>query len=186
MDLESITLGDTLNFSTTVPDYEPGDGWVLKYRFVPRSVGSAISVSTTQDTEDPGSHRFQVAAADTAAWTAGAYSWFSYVENSGGERHSVGEGQVTFNPDPRTASTLDNRSSARVALDNVRAMLSGKASSGVLSYSIGGRTLQSYSIPDLLQLESKLVADVKREDQQDAIASGRPSQRRVFVRAARA
>lgn len=181
----SLVVGDTLNFTTYVAEYLPSDGWTLKFRLVPRSTGSAIAITTTQDSSDSSLHRAQVTAATTAAWTAGEYSWHSYVEKAA-ESYSVSSGQVTLKPDPRVSSTLDNRSTARTALDNVRAVLSGKASSGVLSYRIGERTLQSYSMAELLQLESRLVAQVKQEDQAEAIAAGLPSRRRIFVRAARA
>lgn len=185
MQSASIFVGDTLNFTTYVRDYLPSDGWVLKFRLVPRSAGAAITITTTQDASDLSLHRAQVAAATTAAWTAGEYSWHSYVEK-GAESYSVSAGQITLKPDPRVVSALDNRSTAQTALDNVRAMLNGKATSGVLSYSIAGRALQSYSIEELLKLEAKLVADVQREQQAADMAAGQPSRRRVMTRLARA
>ena len=181
----SLVVGDTLNFTTYVADYLPSDGWTLKFRLVPRASGTATTITTTQDSSDSSLHRAQVAATTTATWTAGEYSWHSYVEKAS-ESYSVSSGQVTLKPNPRTASTLDNRSTAKTALDAVQAVLSGKATTGVLSYRIGERTLQSYSIPELLQLEAKLVSDVKREEGAAAIAAGLPSKRRVFVRAGRA
>src|SRR5574341_1665495 len=185
MQAAQIYVGDTLNFTTYVREYLPSDGWTLKFRLLPRSAGAAIAITTSQDATDTSLHRTQVTAATTAAWTSGEYSWHSYVEK-GAESYSVASGQITLRPNPRTASTLDNRSVAKTALDNVRAVLSGKASSGVLSYSINGRALQNYSIEELLKLENKLVADVKREDLAEAMAAGQPSRRRVMVRTARA
>lgn len=181
----SIILGDTLNFATSVPDYPPTAGWALKFRLIPRAGGSPIDIATTQDSADSSQHRASVTATTTAAWTAGEYSWASWVEKVA-EKYSVSSGSITLKPDPRVATTLDSRSTARTALDNVRLLLAGKASSGTLSYRIGERQLQSYSMPELLQLESKLVADVKREEQADALAAGMPSRRRVFARAGRA
>ena len=59
-------------------------------------------------------------------------------------------------------------------------MLRGTASQGVLSYSIAGRSLQRYSITELMALESKLAADVKREQPGQGLRS------KVFVRLGRA
>ena len=75
---------------------------------------------------------------------------------------------------------IDLRSAAQIGLDNVRAVLRGTASQGVLSYSIAGRSLQRYSITELMALESKLAADVKREQPGQGLRS------KVFVRLGRA
>lgn len=181
----ALVVGDTLNFATLVADYLPSDGWTLKFRLIPRAAGSPIDITTTQDSDDSTLHRAQVAASTTAVWMAGEYSWASWVEKAT-EKYSVSGGSTTLKPDPRVVAILDSRSTARTALDNVRAVISGRASSGVLSYRIGERQLQNYSMAELLQLESKLVADVKREEQCEALAIGAPSRRRVFARVARA
>ena len=36
MGLEKLVAGDTLDFTDTVPDYPPADGWTLKYRLIPQ------------------------------------------------------------------------------------------------------------------------------------------------------
>jgi hypothetical protein len=186
MDLESLVLGGTLNFTTLVPDYLPADGWVLKYVLVPRSAGpAAITLTGTQDADDPTLYRIQVAAATTATWTAGNYSWSSWVQKAS-EKYDLASGVVKFLADPRTATALDTRSDARIALDNVQALLAGRATSGVLSYRIGERQLQNYSMAELLQLESKLKADVRREEDCAAIARGEASSRRMNLRLNRA
>jgi hypothetical protein len=186
MDLESLVLGGTLNFTTLVPDYLPADGWVLKYVLVPRSAGpAAITLTATQDADDPTLHRIQVAASTTAGWTSGVYSWASWVQ-LGSEKYDLASGVIKFHPDPRTATALDTRSDARIALDNVQALLAGRATSGVLSYRIGERQLQNYSMSELLVLESKLKADVLREESAAAVARGEASKRKIYVRLNRA
>jgi len=176
-----LVVGDTINFPTFVADYLPADGWVLHFRLIPRTAGSPIDITTTQDADDATQHRAQVGAATTAQWTAGEYSWASWVE-LGAEKYSVSSGVITLTPDPRVVSTLDSRSQARTALDNVRAVIAGTASANVLSYTIAGRQLQRYSITELLTLESKLKADVQREENCAAMASGQPSRRKTYVR----
>lgn len=176
-----LVAGDTLNFTTYVADYLPADGWTLKFRLVPRSSGTPIDITTAQDADDSTLHRAQVPAATTAGWGATDYSWTSWVEQ-GTEKYTVSSGQIKVSPDPRVVATLDSRSTARVALDNVRAVISGTASANVQSYTINGRQLQRYSITELLALESKLSADVQREENCAAMASGQPSRRKTYVR----
>jgi hypothetical protein len=186
MDLERLTLGGTLSFTTSVADYLPTDGWTLKYRLVPRSAGpTPITLTGTQDTTDSSLHRIQASASTTAAWTAGVYSWASWVEKAS-EKYDIATGVLTLLADPRTATTLDTRTDARTALDNVRALLAGKASSGVMQYRIGERQLQSYSMPELLALESKLMVDVSREENAEGLAKGLKSRHRIAMRLNRA
>lgn len=181
--LSSFTLGDTLDHTATSALYPPADGWVLKYRLVPRTTGTAIDITCTTVADG---YRALVTAATTSAWTAGTYGWASWVELTG-VKHSIAAGSIDLLADPRTASgALDMRAADQVALDAVRATLRGTASANVLSYEIAGRKLQHYSIAELLQLESKLATDVARSAAATAMASGQADTRKVYVRLARA
>ena len=182
----TITLGDTLNYTTAVVDYTADNGWVLKTRLVPRVAGpSAISLTSAPDSTDPSLHRTQATTADTAAWTAGTYSWFAYVEK-GTEQYKVSEGQVILAPDPRVVSVLDNRSSAQQALDAIDAALAGSTSPTVLSYRIGERELRNYAPDELAARRSQLVTQVKRERRAIALAKGLADPSKSFVRMANA
>lgn len=180
----TLIAGDTLNFATTVADYPASASWVLKYRLIPRtSSNPAISFSSAADGDD---HRVQIAAATTAGWAADNYTWNSWVE-LGAEKYTVDNGQVAILADPRlVAAGYDGRSAAQVGLDAVRAMLRGTASAGVQKYAIQGRSLERYSIEELISLESKLVAQVKAEQRAAALAAGLADNRKVLVRIPRA
>jgi hypothetical protein len=52
----------------------------------------------------------------------------------------------------------------------------------VKSYSIAGRNLQKYELADLLALETKLKAEVKREQTADLIRNGQGNPHNLFVR----
>jgi hypothetical protein len=179
-----FTNGDTFSLTTNLSAYPASEGWTLKHRFVPRAgAATPIEITTTADGD---AHVALVAAAVTAEWTAGTYTFASYVENADLETFTVESGTLELLPDPREATTLDTRTSAAVALANVRAMLQGVASKNVQRYEINGRSLEHYSIPDLIALESKLVSDVKREEAADRMAQGLKSKRRVMVRCSNA
>lgn len=182
--LSRFTVGDTFQYTEAIPGYPASAGWVLKFRLLLRdAVGTAIALTCTASGDD---HLASVAAATTAGWVPGTYTWSSWVERDA-EKHSVGQGQIVLAPDPRTATgAMDARSQAAVALANVRAVLAGVATANVLRYEIAGRSLQRHSIPDLIALETKLVQDVKRETNAAEVAAGRPSRRVIFGRVARA
>jgi hypothetical protein len=182
--LPRFTIGDTLAFTRTLSDYPASAGWVLHHRLVPRGdVGSAVTFASTASGD---SHAIAVTAATTAAWQPGIYSWASWVTN-GTASYTLDTGSTQLLTNPRTTTApLDLRSPARVALDNVRAVLQGKASTDVFSYTIGGRSLQRYSMADLIALESRLVSQVRAEDRGAALAAGRPDPRKLQVRLGRA
>ena len=178
---DKITLGDTLNFATTITDYPASEGWTLYYRLVP-ATGSAILLTAAVDDDNADGYRVQASAATTAAWTAGEYSWASWVELSG-QSYSLSTGRCTLLPDPRTAAAgLDVRSDAEVALANVRATIQGRATSAVLEYEIAGRRLRYIPIPELIALESRLKAEVASEQRLADAAKGYADKRKVYVR----
>lgn len=182
---DKIVVGDTLDFVTTLPDY-PAATYTLKYRLIPRTAGTAIDITCTAGTEEY-DHRCGVAAATTATWTAGEYSWASWVE-SGAERYSVDSGTVTLLPNLALATAYDGRSVAEKALDDANAALASFQSSGgrVKRYSIGGREMEFDNAGDILTLVSYWRIEVKRERAATAIAKGMADPRRIYLRASRA
>lgn len=178
-----LIAGDTLNYRAEVAEYPATEGWTLKLRLVPRGAGTAITLTGVADGDD---YLVQASAAVTAAWAPGEYSWHYWVEKAG-ERYPAQRGQLTVKPDPSTmAAGTDTRTAAEVALDAVRSMLRGTATSGVLSYRINERELRRYSMPELIALESKLATDVARERAAAAMAAGMKNPRKIFVRMGRA
>lgn len=182
--LPRFTLGDTLSLRKTLSAYPPGSGWVLHMRLLPAGAGSAIDVVGTADA---GVHVLTAAAATTAAWAPGAYSWAQWVQHATLGSHTVDTGRTTLLSNPRTVTgPLDLRTEAETALENVRAMLRGRATQDVLRYTINGRSLERYSVSELVALESTLVAQLKRERRTAAAAAGRPDPRLHSVRLGRA
>ena len=177
-----LTAGDSLNFTVVQSTYPASAGWVLKYRLVPRAVGgAAISIVGTASGDD---HLIQVAAATTAGWAAGIYGWSSWVEKLG-EVYTLESGQLTIAPDPRTvAAGTDTRTAAQAALDAITATLQGKATTADWLYRINDREVRSYTIQELLALETKLRADVAAERRAAGLVDRTNSARRVAVRMA--
>jgi hypothetical protein len=179
---QQLIAGDTLNFATSVAQYLPADGWVLKFRLVPRTASEAAIALTSS--ADGTSHRVTVPAATTSGWAAGAYNWFSWVEKSG-ESYTVESGQLTILPDPRQAvAGLDSRSQAEQALDAINAKLAGTATAAVERYTINGKEIRYYPLADLIKLRSHFVQQVAIERKAAGLASSTGSVRRILVRTA--
>jgi hypothetical protein len=180
-----IVQGSTLNWRVDVPDYPASAGWALRLVLNPRAGGTVYTVNSSADGD---AHLVQIQAGVTEAWPAGAYAWQLWALN-GGEQYALDQyrGQLRIVPGLLTAAAgTDTRSDAEIALDNVRATIRGTTSTGVLSYTINGRELRRYGVEELLALESKLATDVERERSAAAMAAGRPSARKVYVRMGRA
>jgi hypothetical protein len=182
---DSLFLGDTLNFTTSVPDYLPTDGWTLRFNFIPRTSGDAFSLVSTQDETDSSLHRTQASAATTADWTAGIFNWHSEVV-SGAEQYTVSKGVITLLADPRTATApYDLRSTAQIALDQALAAYAAWSPT-TRSYTIAGREME-FNSPEAIE---KYVVywenRVKDEEIAADLLAGKKNRRKIMVRLGRA
>ena len=128
---------------------------------------------------------FTIAAGTSTGFDAGQWFWQA-VATKTGSTVTMGSGQLTVLRSlsySGTPGAVDGRSQAQQDLDAVqaaiRAMISGGA---VAEYSIGTRRLKKMEMADLLQLEGKLKAEVKREQMADLIANGLGNPHNLFVR----
>ncbi len=176
--VDRITSRDTLDFTTGAPDYPASAGWSLVYKLIPRTAGTVYTLTSSASGDD---HRIQATAATTAAWTAGTYSWTCYATKAA-ERYTLETGVTQILPDPGAVSTLDTRTTAQTDLDNVTAMLSGRASSAVQEYEIAGRRLKNYPIGELLKLQSFFKQQVLAEQASARIAAGLAPANKLQVR----
>lgn len=174
----TLIVGDTLDFLTTIEDYPPADGWTLKYRLVPRTSGTAITITAATEGTD---YRVQESPTTTASWTAGEYSWSSWVEKSGA-RYTVDSGTVTLEVNPATISAHDARSHARIVLDNIQAVIENRATLDQMEYSIEGRSLKRTPLAELLRMRLDYEAIVKAEDAAAKMAVGINPGRKIQFR----
>ncbi len=149
----TLTKGETLTITETV-----ADATEVEVRYGGPKAGSADMT------------------ADGTTWTAnintddfepGQYVAQLWATYAGGITRVVKE--LSF----RIRGSLkagDVRSQARIALDNINAMLSGQAKEGVRRYRINNRELERFTVAELLQLKSHFAAEVVREERR---ASGK-------------
>jgi hypothetical protein len=157
----SARAGDTWTWTRTLADY-PAGTWTLKYRFKNATTGFEFTAS--QSGTD---HLVSVAAATTAAFTAGQYQWIAWVEGGTSEKYTVDEGSLQVLPDYRAGLAtvpLDDRTHARKVLAAIEAVIERRATLDQMEYTIDGRSLKRTPIPDLLKLRQKYQAEVRGQD----------------------
>lgn len=161
---EELIAGDTLDFTTSVPDYPPADGWTLKYRLTPRFATPTQAPINLTATTSGSDYLVQSAPATTALWVAGAYTWARWVDKSGARQTLSESGDLLVKADPAaTVQGHDARSHARIVLDAIEAVIEGRASKDQEEYTIGSRSLKHTPIADLIKFRGRYKAEVLNE-----------------------
>jgi len=131
--------------------------------------------------------KFTISSGTSAAFDAGTWYWQAVATATvGGAKTTLGTGQLTVEPSLSYAGSpgaFDGRSQAQKDLEACQAAIRSLMSGGaVQEYRIGTRSLKRYELADLLALESKLKADVARENKAAMIANGLGNPHNLFVR----
>jgi hypothetical protein len=127
---------------------------------------------------------FTIAAGTSAGFDAGTWYWQAIASKTGSVI-TLGAGQIEVLPVLSYAGTpgaFDGRTQAQIDLEAVqtaiRAIISGQAK----QYTIGSRSFTKLDLGDLMERESRLKAEVKREQMASLIANGQGNPHNLFVR----
>jgi hypothetical protein len=158
------------------------DGWTLYYYL---RTNTASEGATVTGTAYGTGWEFSIAQATTAAFDAGQWYWQAEARKSG-EHITLGAGQLEVLAALSYAGSpaaFDGRTQAQKDLDAVQAAIRTMISGGaVAEYTIGNRRLKKMEMADLLMLEGKLKAEVKREQAASLAANGLGNPHNLFVR----
>jgi hypothetical protein len=128
---------------------------------------------------------FTITASTSAGFEPGLW-FFQAVATSGADKQTLGSGQLQVEVALSYAGTpgaFDGRSQARKDLEAVQTAIRSMVSGGaVAEYTIGNRRLKKMELADMLALESKLKADVVREERAAKIANGLGDPHKIHVR----
>ena len=175
-----LRAGDTWTWTKTLADYPASTPWTLKYRF--KNAAGGFEITATADGDG---YSVSVAAATTAAYAAGVYSWMAWVEGGSSEKYTVDTGTLTIDPDFRSGTSTaayDNRSHARTVLDAIEAVIEGRATKDQEEYEIAGRRLKRTPIASLLKMRQHYNSEVATEEAREAMANGIGTGRRIQFR----
>jgi len=163
----SFEAGTTVQWTKDLSaDYPADAGWALEYTFIHSS--SKFTVNATASGKE---FAVTIAAATTAAYTVGIYSWIARVSKAG-EVFTVDSGHCEVLKNIAAATTYDHRTHVKKVLDAIEAVIENRASKDQMSYQISGRTLERTPIADLLVLRDRYKADYLRELKAEKIANG--------------
>ena len=127
---------------------------------------------------------FTLAAATSAGFDAGTWYWQA-IATSGSDKVTLGAGQLEVLAALEYSGTpgaFDGRSQAQQDLIAVQAAIRAIVSGGAKQYSIGGRSFTKLDLGELMERESRLKAEVKREQMAELIANGQGNPHNLFVR----
>ena len=149
--------------------------------------GAIVAGVTVAGTPSGSGWTFTIAKTTTDGFAAGQWYWQAVATaNAGGAVTPIGAGQLTVLPGldyTGQPSAFDGRSQAQKDLDAVQAAIRSMISGGaVAEYTIGNRRLKKMEMADLVMLEGKLKAEVKREQAATMVANGLGSPHNLFVR----
>lgn len=149
--------------------------------------GAIVAGVTVAGTPSGTGWDFTIAAGTTDGFVAGLWFWQAVATaNVGGAVTTLGAGQLTVLAGLDYAgqpAAFDGRTQAQKDLDAVQAAIRALVSGGVVrEYSIGNRSLKKYELADLLALEGKLKAEVKREQAAQLMANGLGNPHNLYVR----
>lgn len=179
-----LYTGDTWAWERNLADYPASAGWTLNYVLMNSTHRIPASSGTIAGSASGDTHLISVAAATTATYTAGTYTWQAFVTKAS-ERHTVGQGTVVLKAGLAGATAAaDQRSQAQVALDAaVAALATYTATNGrVAEYEIAGRRMKFRSMAEIRQLIGFWRIEVQRELDAENIRRGLSTSRKVFVR----
>lgn len=129
--------------------------------------------------------RSSISAVDAAGLTAGTY-WWAAIITGGGERLTVGSGQLPVLTDLSSVSAdgYDGRTAAEKALTDAEAALADLTASGkrVKKYTIGSRNAEYYTAAELLIAINYWRMRVTNESTAKSIANGLGNPRTLLVR----
>jgi hypothetical protein len=178
---ESFRSGDILKVerSDFAIDYPPTTFTAV---FKARKVDAGGTNFSVQATNNNGNFLFTFSSSVTANYTVGMYKYVVTVTDSSSNRVTVDEGKIEVLEDLINTSTTELRSHAKILLDKIESLLSGKADSDVSNYSINNRSLTKLSVDELLKWRDYYKAEYLREIREQRIKSGQGSGSNVLVR----
>lgn len=168
----NFTKGITLKWAASYADY-PASLWTLKYTFVNATDKQVVTAAANGD-----DYAITVAMADTSLFATGRYDYQATVEN-GTEKYLVETGTTCVIEDFASTSGFDARSQLAITVDAINAYLQGSATNEQQKTRFGEREIWKHSRLELMEIRSDLMRELKSEQQQAAIASGRSPGRKI-------
>lgn len=149
--------------------------------------GAAVAGVAVPGSPSGSGWTFTISSATSAGFVADDWYWQALaVSIADGSKTTLGAGQIEVLPSLAfvgTPGAFDGRTQTQKDLEACQAAIRSLMSGGaVQEYRIGTRSLKRYDLAELLALESRLKAQVARENKAAMIANGLGNPHNLFVR----
>ena len=161
---DSLVTGDFFAWQRPdlVNDYPLAD-YTMTYHFSEDSGGGGTHHFTLSATEADDNYYFEKPATETVSLSAGDWQWQLYaIRTSDSERITIDHGITKFVLGELDTNT-DLRSHAKKVLDNIEAVIEGRATIDQSSFSLGGRSLSRMSVDELMTFRDRYRAEYLKE-----------------------
>lgn len=173
-----ITAGLSTQWTIDLEDYKPADGYTLNYYLLKDSKQIVLNSYDNGD----GKFLFQITSAVSATYEVGNYN-YKLVALLSGEKYEIKSGVFKINPDYINLSGgYDTRTHNQITLDNIQKTIRGLANKSERQYSINGKSLERFSIAELIKVESQYKKYVQDDIDAEKLKAGLGSGRKVRVR----
>lgn len=177
-----LFAGMTYEWDISTSDYSTDD---YSIKLALKFVGSSTVTAVTAAVGSSSGYTFTLTATATAALTIGDYEWEEYAESGTGAstiRYPINSGTCVIRRWLGATGTVDSRSDNVIALAAINAVLSGRAAKDQEEFSIAGRSLKRTPIPELIALKKYYSAEVEKEEQESAVANGKPPAGQIYMK----
>lgn len=156
----SVSAGDIWTWRADIyADNYPSSSYGLAYHIKPRSGASPIVATATADVDG---WLVAVPGTTTAPAVAGEYTWSLVVtRTSDSATMTICHGSLVVTAS--ATGNADTRTTAERHLAAINAVLDGRITKDVESYSIEGRALTRVPLSELYKLRAKYMAEVQAE-----------------------
>ena len=169
----TLVLGDYWAWKRDdLADTYPIGSYALTYEFHEDSGGGGSHKFTLTATEANDTYYIEAASSSTTSYTVGDYIWEAYItKTADSNRVMVDSGRTTITQN-LADTNADLRSHAKKVLDNIQAVIEGRASIDQSSMSIAGRSLSRMSVDELMTFRDRYRAEYLKEIKLARIRNG--------------
>lgn len=176
-----VTIGTTWTWRRDDLDDYPPSAWTLAYTLSQAGQSAIVIDATHGVSSDSDGWLIKTPANLAPSAPAGLWTITGQVTNSGtGEVYEVYRGTVRLLP--ALGNNVDGRSYWQITLDNIEAVLQGRATKDQQAYTIEGRRLDRTPISELILLKDEARGEVEREKRDLRLSQGRDPKRRLGTR----
>src|ERR1017187_4419764 len=171
-----FAAGDSLSWTKNLSDQQSKDGWTTLYCFR----GYGLSFLDVPSDETANNHLTTITPEMSTGLLPGTYKVAGYALNVG-QRIQFYSCEIVVTENFQTADqSFDDRTQNRRTLDNINAVIEGRANSTMLNSEVEGTRLGRIPHKDLLDLQALYQVKVRNEEIGLLQKQGKPGGRSIY------